>query len=188
MKKFMKALAILACAVLLVVATIAGTLAYLTDTKTVANTFTVGKVEITLNEAKVTEYGELDGGTRVTSGNTYKLVPGRTYVKDPTITVGEGSEECYIYFKVQGNLGSVVSLNIDSSKWTQIGSTGVYYYNTVATAETVCVAFDSFTVDEDADADDLATVGTPFNVVAYAVQTSTNFTNAEAAWSATFEE
>ena len=188
MKKFMKILAVAVCAVLLVAATVAGTLAYLTDTQTVANTFTVGKVEITLNEAKVTEYGELDGATRVTSGNTYKLVPGRTYVKDPTITVGEGSEECYIYFEVQGNLGSVVSLNIDSSKWAQIGTSSVYYYKTVATAGAVCVAFDSFTVDGEADATTLATVGTELNVVAYAVQTSTNFANAEAAWSATFGE
>ena len=188
MKKFMKALAVVACAVLLVVATIAGTVAYLTDTKTVQNTFTVGKVEITLDEAKVNVYGEKDGDSRVTENNKYKLVPGRTYVKDPTIHVDDESEDCYLFFKVEGNLGSVVTLNIDSSKWTQIGTSGVYYYKTVATAGEDYVAFDSFTVDGEADADDLATVGTPLSVVAYAVQTSTSFANAEAAWSATFGE
>ena len=65
MKKFMKALAILACAILLVIATIAGTVAYLTDTATVENTFTAGKVDITLDEANVTEYGVQDGDTRI---------------------------------------------------------------------------------------------------------------------------
>lgn len=45
-------------AVLLVAASVMGTLAYLTSTDTVKNTFTVGKVAITLDEAEVTEYGE----------------------------------------------------------------------------------------------------------------------------------
>ena len=185
MKKFMKALAILACAVLLVVATIAGTVAYLTDTKTVQNTFTVGKVAITLDEAKVNVYGEKDGNSRVTENNEYKLVPGRTYIKDPTIHVDAESEDCYLFFKVEGELGEFVTLNIGSD-WTQIGSTGVYYSNTVATAGEDYVAFEDFTVVETATAENLSTVGTTLSVVAYAVQTSTSFANAEAAWNATF--
>ena len=43
MKKAKKILALLLCAVLLVGATIAGTVAYLTDEKAVVNTFTVGE-------------------------------------------------------------------------------------------------------------------------------------------------
>ena len=53
MKTRSKALVLTLCAVLLVVATVMGTMAYLTSTDTVTNTFTVGKVAITLDEAKV---------------------------------------------------------------------------------------------------------------------------------------
>ena len=49
MKNGKKALLLAACAVLLVVATIFGTVAYLTDKDTVNNTFTVGKVDIKLD-------------------------------------------------------------------------------------------------------------------------------------------
>lgn len=182
MKKFMKALAVVACAVLLVVATIAGTVAYLTDKASVENTFTAGKVDITLDEAKVTEYGVQNGDTRVDT-NAYKLVPGRTYKKDPTIHVVEGSEECYIFFEIRSELGNAVTFNIDSSKWTKIDDTNVYYYNQVATAGDY-VAFSEFTVSGTSDVSSLdeKTV----NVIAYAVQTSTSFADAEAAWNATF--
>ncbi|MBQ2690781.1 MAG: hypothetical protein IJF53_01345 [Clostridia bacterium] len=87
MKNTKKALLMTLCAVMLVAASVMGTMAYLTSTTgVVTNTFTVGKVGITLDEAKVTEYGVKDGDTRVMA-NTYKLVPGHTYVKDPTVHV-----------------------------------------------------------------------------------------------------
>ena len=97
MKKTMKALTLVVCAVLLVVASVAGTLAYLKDsTEAVQNTFTVGNVQITLDEAKVDEYGvEVEDAARVTE-NTYRLLPGHTYVKDPTVTVLADSEDCYV--------------------------------------------------------------------------------------------
>ena len=73
-----------------------GTLAYLTDRDSVANTFTVGNVDITLNEADVDENGkEIAGAGRVTE-NEYHLIPGMKYDKDPTVTVNEGSEESYV--------------------------------------------------------------------------------------------
>ena len=52
-----KPLLTLCCALLLVAAGVFGTLAYLTGTDTVNNTFTVGNVKITLDEAKVTTGG-----------------------------------------------------------------------------------------------------------------------------------
>ena len=57
MKKKTKALMLVLCAVLLVTASVLGTMAYLTSTDQVVNTFTVGKVAITLDEAQV----DLDG-------------------------------------------------------------------------------------------------------------------------------
>ncbi len=95
MKTRTKALLLALCAVVLVVATVFGTIAYLTDTEEVVNTFTVGSVAITLDETDVNEYGEKDGDTRV-AANTYKLLPGHTYIKDPTVTVVQGSEPSYI--------------------------------------------------------------------------------------------
>ena len=52
-----KAILMALCAVLLVAASVMGTLAYLTSTDTVTNTFTVGNVQIKLDEAKVNEEG-----------------------------------------------------------------------------------------------------------------------------------
>lgn len=54
-----KALLMSLCAVLLVAASVLGTMAYLTDSKDVKNTFTVGNVTIKLDEAKVDEKGNL---------------------------------------------------------------------------------------------------------------------------------
>lgn len=103
MKTKSKALLLTLCAVLLVAASVLGTMAYLTSTAKVENTFTVGKVEIKLDEAKVTADGiPVEGAARVTE-NSYKLMPGNTYTKDPTVTVKAGSEESYVRMKVTFN-------------------------------------------------------------------------------------
>ena len=88
------------CAIILVVATVFGTMAYLTSTDEVENTFTVGNVKITLDEAKVNTNGSpVEGADRV-KANEYKLMPGHTYTKDPTIHVDAASEDCFIRAKV----------------------------------------------------------------------------------------
>ena len=184
MKKFIKALIVAVCAALLVVGSIAGTIAYLTATDTVTNTFTVGKVAITLDEADVDEYGvEILNAARVDE-NEYKLVPSRTYKKDPTIHVDAESEECYVFFKLDNQLGDAVTCNISSADWTEIGDTDVYYYKEVATAGGNYTAFTEFTVKNDANVSALGEK--TVNVTAYAVQTSANFDNATEAWNATF--
>lgn len=103
MKTKSKALLLTLCAVLLVAASVLGTMAYLTSTAKVENTFTIGKVEIKLDEAKVNADGiPVEGAARVTA-NSYKLMPGTTYTKDPTVTVKAGSEESYVRMKVTFN-------------------------------------------------------------------------------------
>ena len=100
MKTKSKALLLTLCAVLLVTASVLGTMAFLTSTASVENTFTVGSVKITLDEAKVTPDGKpVEGAARVTE-NSYKLMPGHTYTKDPTIHVDAASEDCFIRAKV----------------------------------------------------------------------------------------
>ena len=109
MKTKSKALLLTLCAVLLVAASVLGTMAYLTSTDTVTNTFTVGKVEIKLDETDVTN----PNGPRV-KANSYKLMPGTTYTKDPTVTVKAGSEESYVRMKVTfNNATKIIALCTD---------------------------------------------------------------------------
>ena len=110
MKTKSKALLLTLCAVLLVAASVLGTMAYLTSTDTVTNTFTVGKVEIKLDETDVTD----PNGPRV-KANSYKLMPGTTYTKDPTVTVLKGSEESYVRMKVTFNNASKLMAMLPSA-------------------------------------------------------------------------
>lgn len=119
-----KALLMSLCAVLLVAASVLGTMAYLTDSKEVNNTFTVGNVAITLDEAKVDDNGNAINkqGNQVTNladaervpGNAYKLLPGHTYTKDPTVTVLTPSVESYVRMKVTfNNADKIIALCTD---------------------------------------------------------------------------
>lgn len=78
----------LCLAAILVVTAIAGaSLAYFTDTKNAENTFTMGNVKITLDEAPVNEEGRAVDGDRVTA-NEYGIkavYPGAALDKDPTV-------------------------------------------------------------------------------------------------------
>ena len=109
MKTKSKALLLTLCAVLLVAASVLGTMAYLTSSAEVKNTFTIGKVEIKLDETDVTN----PTGPRV-QANSYKLMPGTTYTKDPTVTVKAGSEESYVRMKVTfNNAKEIIALCTD---------------------------------------------------------------------------
>lgn len=115
MKKFMKALAIVFCAAILVAGSIAATFAYLTTkTNTIANTFTAGDINITLEE---------------TTGDSYKMVPGTSIPKDPTVTVEVGSEKCYLFVKIEKspNFDTYMTYTI-AANWEAVdGAAGVYY-------------------------------------------------------------
>ena len=79
--------AILLCVTLVALAAIGATFAYLTDTKTVDNTFTMGNVAIKLDETDVKN----PTGARVTS-NAYHVYPGAVVTKDPIVhNVGENA-------------------------------------------------------------------------------------------------
>lgn len=120
MKTKSKALLLTLCAVLLVAASVLGTMAYLTSTDTVTNTFTVGKVEIKLDETDVTN----PTGPRV-QANSYKLMPGTTYTKDPTVTVLKGSEESYVRMKVTFNNAKAIIALCTDPEFAEDGPTGV---------------------------------------------------------------
>ncbi len=102
MKLSRRSISLLVCLLMATTLTVAGTVAYLTDTAEVTNTFTVGKVQIELDEEVVTPDGEpvIDPDTgdpeRTAEGNSYHLIPGKEFPKDPTTTVKAGSETSHV--------------------------------------------------------------------------------------------
>lgn len=134
MKRTKKIMTLAIAAVLLVSTTVAVTVAYLQDaTEVVKNTFQVGDVQITLDETDVDLYGAKDGDNRVTA-NTYKLIPGHTYVKDPTVHVDPASEDCYLFVEVINNLGAAeaetveggyqdIEAQMEENGWVKVGDT-----------------------------------------------------------------
>lgn len=163
-------------ALALVTASVMGTMAYFTSkTETVNNTFTVGDVDITLDETKTDTLGKAettvkDGETvvvRTDKGNSYKLYPGETYTKDPTVHVGDDSENCYLFVRVENGLagaektGDTISKQIEAKGWALVpGETNVYYLgsnNTMTEVEKASdhVVFDTFTIDPSKSGSDL---------------------------------
>ena len=211
MKKTSKALLLMLCAVLLVAASVLGTMAYLTSTDKVVNTFTVGKVQIKLDEEKANPDGTLVQGADRVKANSYKLLPGHTYAKDPMVTVLKGSESAYVKMTVtfskaaqldaifDPNGADMISIfkGYDSANWTYKGNTEdttantrtyeFWYKETVAAPEAdvpLDALFDSITVPGSITNAQLATIeGMTITVNAYAIQAD-GFANAEAAWAA----
>ena len=98
--KVKQIIALVVIVALLMAGSVLVTMAYLTSQDTVTNTFTVGKVSITLDETDVDEYGVAIPNAERVKENEYKLIPGHTYVKDPTVHVEAGSEESYLRMMV----------------------------------------------------------------------------------------
>ena len=211
MKTRSKALLLTLCAVVLVIATVFGTMAYLTSTDEVKNTFTVGSVAIKLDEAKVTPDGKpVEGADRVKE-NSYKLLPGHTYNKDPMVTVLKGSEPSYVKMTVTfskaneldaifapdgANLTSIFN-GYDATNWIGKGNTKdaaantrtyEFWYKETVGAPTADVPldalFDSITVPGAITKEQLATIkGMTITVNAYAIQAD-GFETEAAAWAA----
>ena len=195
MKKKTKALMLVLCAVLLVTASVLGTMAYLTSTDKVVNTFTVGKVAITLDEAKVDPDGTAVTPAERVKENAYHLLPGHGYTKDPTVHVQANSEDSFIFVKVENGIanyeaGTTIAAQIAANGWTALnGVENVYYKTYTKSAESTDLpVFGSFTIADNADAADgwnNFSAETNVTVTAYAVQQD-GFASAAAAWGETF--
>lgn len=195
MKKKTKALMLVLCAVLLVTASVLGTMAYLTSTDQVVNTFTVGKVAITLDEAKVNPDGTAVTPAERVKENAYHLLPGHTYTKDPTVHVQANSEDSFIFVKVENGIaryeaGTTIAAQIAANGWTPLeGVENVYYKAYTKSAEiTDLPVFGNFTIADRANAADSwnnFSAETKVTVTAYAVQQD-GFASAAAAWGETF--
>ena len=172
MKK--KTLALVLALTLLVAGVVGGTLAWLTDqTAEVKNTFTVGDINIGLTETTA----------------DYKMVPGNTIAKDPTVTVKANSEACWLFVQVtkSENLDTFISYDI-AEGWTALsGVDGVYYREVPASTadQTFSVlADDAVTVKSNVTKTMLETAKTDAPTLtfkAYAIQKD-HFATADAAW------
>ncbi len=127
--KARKILVSLAALALVAAISIGGTLAYLTQQKTVTNTFTVGNVTITMDETDVDD--STKDAARDTE-NSYKLLPGKTYTKDPIIHVDANSESCYLFVTIKNEIADIEDANNSVEKqmtakgWAKVtGVTGV---------------------------------------------------------------
>ena len=187
-----KTLLMLACAVMLVLVSVMGTMAYLTSTDTVTNTFTVGNVAITLDE---TDVDNSTADADRDKENAYNLLPGHKYTKDPIIHVAANSEDCYLFVKVEDEIAAIedaktVATQMRELGWTAVkGETNIFAYNSIisksASAQDVKV-FNDFTIKGDVNNTTLAGYkGKTIKVTAYAVQAD-GFTSAEDAWDKAF--
>ena len=104
MRSLKKPIFLLAAIALIVSVGVYATVAYLVDVAEVTNTFTMGNVNITLDEAVVDpDTGDPIGDDRTFEGGTYHLVPGRSFTKDPTVSIAQGSEDCFVRMVVSVN-------------------------------------------------------------------------------------
>ena len=198
-----KALLMSLCAVLLVAASVLGTMAYLTAHDEVKNTFTVGNVSINLDEAKVTTDGKVVEGAKRVHSNEYKLLPGHTYTKDPIIHVDANSEDCYLFVKVDNQIAAIeadgnttVAAQMAAKGWKAVeGKDGIYVYVGTTAAPVAVKANDNVTVFEQlviagtVNGDTLKTYeNKTITVTAYAVQKDGfEGKTADQIWSAAFD-
>lgn len=102
---------------MMVFSLIGGSLAWLmTQTDPVTNVFTYGDIDITLEE---------------TTGERYKMTPGKVLNKDPKVTVLADSEDCWLFVKIDESadkaLADYIEYSVDDG-WTALeGVAGVYY-------------------------------------------------------------
>lgn len=181
MKKTSKALLLSLCAVLLVTASVLGTMAYLTSQDQVVNTFTVGNVAITLDEKDVDN--STPGENDRDKANAYKLMPGHNYEKDPIVHVDANSEDCYLFVKVVNEIANIEAEKTVAQQMTEKGwvavdaANGIYVYTTdktnpaVVTKGSNITVFENFTIAGNVDNTALATYADKtITVNAYAIQ------------------
>ena len=179
---------------------VGGTIAYFTSTtEDVKNTFTVGNVAITLDEAKVNYADDKwtpDKSVPRVTENTYENVyPGAHLPKDPTIHVAADSQDAYVAMKVVISKAAAwkalaedhASLNnletvfegYTEADWTKIaateqGDTLVYVYmweqGKVSAGADLCL-FTAMNIPTELSSAEIATIdGFTVTATGYAVQ------------------
>lgn len=188
----LKPVALIMALVLLVGGVIGGTVAWLIATPDpVVNTFTYGDINIDLDETDTQLDDDNDPNT-----NEYEMMPGQPITKDPEITVKSGSEEMWLFVKLEksSNFDTFMEYTV-ADGWTALsGVDGVYYQHItaedVATADKkiAVIKDDTVTVKESVTKEQLNALDSgssenypTLTVTAYAVQYAGNAT-ADDAW------
>ena len=144
MKKKILSIALIACLALLAIA--GATLAYFTDTDDETNTFTSGKVDITLNE--------------VFDEENAQLIPGVDIQKDVTISLSNDSVESYVWYTYaipaalddanNEAFKNIVHVNHAGRNWLGYQNNKNYWANgqTTATPENQCWIIDNVVIEQ----------------------------------------
>ncbi|MBE6920832.1 MAG: hypothetical protein E7468_04630 [Ruminococcaceae bacterium] len=120
-KKLLTACVLVVCALALVAGSVLTTIALLTSSANVTNTFTIGEVKITMDETKVNPNGTAVEGAARVDANSYHLVPNTTYIKDPTIHIGSGEmNDMYLFVKSTNMIRSAEAGNVNEGNDTSM--------------------------------------------------------------------
>ena len=211
-KKALIVLCALVSVVVIVATSVLATVAYLTATAAVSNVFTVGNVSLTMDEAKVNPDGTyVSDATNRGDTNTYNLVPGATYIKDPVIHVAAGSQASYLFITIKNDIAALadpeqpsIAKQLKDNGWAKlahqdVGDIYVYVGTSkmtddgnlalTATKEDVTFSsvgdyklFDTFTID-DSHKDLSLYASAKITINAFAIQ-NTGLDNVAGAWNA----
>lgn len=197
--KARRALLTLSLVLVMMMVAVGGTIAWLTaSTGVVTNTFAPSSVSLTLQEHEYdpdgtpTATGFLGGLTgKLTSEgvDNYQMIPGSKLSKDPFVTIGTDSEDCYVFVEVtkSANYDTFFTELEFGDEWGTLSTTGntiVIYYDNKTTAPAVAEAADVLqnilkdnmvTVDSGVTSEDMAGLTSEANYPsltfkAYAVQ------------------
>lgn len=207
MKK--KVISLVLCVALLAVAVIGGTLAYFTDTTdTMQNTFTVGKVDIDIEETSPAKDG-YQQGTATDNGFEYEnILPNEKLSKLVVINVEEDSEDAYVYAKltVKGYnelYAALTAAKLNATDFSALllnknlgtgevidawqddnGDFNIVYTNGVMEAKATWTLFDGIQVPQAFTQEIVAKLGeVELDVTGYAIQAS-EIADAKAGWTA----
>jgi hypothetical protein len=126
-----------------------GTLAFMSDTTDpVINTFTYGKIRISLNEPD----DDNDGSVME---NQYQIVAEQKIKKVPVVTVEKNSEDCWLFVEVieKNNFSHYMTYSVfarsDNGQWIALPGTDNVYYREVDRSSSDV----SFTILEELDSE-----------------------------------
>lgn len=135
--------------VILAVGIIGGTVAWLTRTSSLTNTFTVGSFETPVTDpTDSSKTIDIEGNLYEPSWDEdaeHKLLPGNEYAKDPYVGIGAGSEDGVVYVYVKNNFSDKIYFEINNG-WSAVSgyatagskagtyTSGLFKYDTVLTA------------------------------------------------------
>lgn len=153
---------------------VGGTIAWLTDTTgPIANTFTIGDINISLSGDDVFK---TNSPNTVSTGTVTTYVPGQTITTKPTVTVKAGSEACFLFIHIEeknntfGTNEKVIQWDLwtpptgsSSDNWTKVEGHSGYYYRKVGKVGTDNANYEIFKdsaliVNEDLKKSDIDTM------------------------------